>query len=311
MRGSRRLTFVALLIWACGMLVSAVVPWLVIEGGRSALADLDTIGANAKASAATPRILLIGSSPVVLGLSAEEIARATGLPTYNLGVWTALFFFPEYLDRAMEFVRPDDIVILSNPNWLNRQSPILGEGCIGKFSASCTLWRPRPLPDLVEFVKVLSGLWPTDFGVKRDPVGDLVTVRIRNGAETIPTLPYVGRISDGVVADLAQAAARLRKLGACPLLTLGPIFVEPKERDRWLGEQSAAEARVAELGLSASVITDGMVNTDRSLFLDGFEHPAPSERVIWTRRVVERLVSPTQSPCSRSLAKAEHSLNQS
>ena len=312
MHGFKRLTFAALLLWGCGMLVSAVIPWEIIAEGRSALATVSRIGEMAKTEGGAPRILLIGSSPVVLGLSAKEIADATGVPTFNLAVPGVLPFFPEYLDTAAAFVRPDDIVVISDPNWLARGNATLTKGCVGSFSLSCAVWGPRPLPHLIEFARVLFGTWPTkNTAIVRNAIGDAVAVRSFNAAETIPTLPFAGRFADQVAVELRKTVENFRARGACPLITLGPIFVDADEQEQWRREQNATEARVAKLGLALSVITDGAVNTDRSLFLDSYEHPTAAERAIWTERVISRLVSRSQSPCSRSLARAEHSADRS
>jgi len=304
MHGFKRLTIVALSLWASGALVSAAVPWDAVEAGRASIETIQPVGDLAKRTAKSPKILLVGSSPVVLGLSAKRIESATGLPTFNLGVFGALTFFPEYLEKVEALVQPGDIVVVSNPNWIHSLDAKLPTGCISSFRLACLRWRPRPMPHLIEVIRVLSGRLAVDPGVVRDGAGDAVVVRSANTAATIPPLPFDGSISDEASAEVRQTVEVLRAKGACPVIALGPILVDPREREKWLKEQSATEARIAKLGLANATISEGLVNTDRGLFLDTYEHPAASERAAWTDRVIQRLVSKYQSPCAGSMAKA-------
>src|SRR6202012_5061160 len=100
-------------------------PWGTLQFGRAALEQSLQLARGMTQDADTPRILLLGSSPAVLGLSAEKIAAATKLPTFNLAAPTSVEFFPDYMEMMMPFVRPDDVVVLSDPNWLGRGSKVL------------------------------------------------------------------------------------------------------------------------------------------------------------------------------------------
>ncbi|GGF03727.1 hypothetical protein GCM10011611_06480 [Aliidongia dinghuensis] len=304
MHGSKRWTLAAFALWGFGMLVGSVAPWDVLDGSRASLDETRRIAASMGGASETPRVLLIGSSPVELGLSAERISAATGLPAFNLAAGGALSFFPEYLNQVLLFVQPDDVVILSNPNWVSRNGVLLAEGCVSRFSLACASLRPHPLPHLIEFLRVVSGHWSSATDIMRNDVGDVVSYRSTNAAVTISTIPFPGGYANDAVAELRQAVAAIRAKGACPLLTLGPVYVDARDEARWLREQQIVEARIAKLGLASSVITDGAISTDRSLFLDGYEHPAASEGAIWTDRVIGRLTSPSQGPCAGSLAKA-------
>jgi hypothetical protein len=296
----------ALALWGAGMLVSAAAPWEFLDASRAELGQVRTIAKAMGGDAGPPRVLLLGSSPVEIGLSAQKIAAATGLPAFNLAAAGALSFFPDYLDDVLGFVRPDDIVVLSDPNWLNHNDKILSRGCVSRIDWSCVQWRPHPLPHLAKFIQVVLGGWSDPPAMNRDAVGDAVTVRSSNSAMTIPTVPFAGPFANDVAGQLRQAVEAIRARGGCPLLTLGPIYVDAREQEQWRREQERTEARVAKLGLALSVVTDGVINTDRSLFLDNYEHPAAAESEIWTDSIIRRLTSQSQSPCGRSLAKAEH-----
>ncbi|HLZ65661.1 MAG TPA: hypothetical protein VKQ29_05485 [Aliidongia sp.] len=306
MRGFKRLTALALALWCAGMLVSSVTPWEVIVSGRSALDEVQAITRTLGTDSKTPRVLLLGSSPVALGLSAEQIGKETGLPAFNLAAWSALSYFPEYLKHVMPVVHPDDIVIISNPNWFVRANATLGEGCVDHVTTNCLTWRPKPLPHLMEVVKVLSGAFPRDFMMPRDAQGDAMPVVYAHHSESIDVVPFSGRFADRAVPELRQIVEMIRARGACAVLAPGPIYVDQGERENWQRETDAAEARLAKLGLARAVVADDIINTDRSLFLDGYEHPSDRGRKLWSERIVDRLVSKSSSPCSSNLAKAEH-----
>src|SRR5262249_46755730 len=122
----------------------------------------------------------------------------------------------------------------------------------------------------------------------------------------IPAIEFPGPFAEQVATELGRAVGMIRAKGACAVVSLGPIYVEAAEQGAWTREQAALEARVAKLGLAASVVADGAISTDRFRSLDTYDHPTAAAGTIWADSVIRRLTSQSQSPCVSSLAKAGH-----
>src|SRR5512143_2597087 len=114
MRAHKRFAL-SLVLGATVFLVASIVvrqhiPDEYIGAQRAYLAEVETQLAEFDSLAPRQRIALVGSSPVILGLSAEEIETATGTPARNLAMDASRSVFDDYASMIVEHIRPGDVV---------------------------------------------------------------------------------------------------------------------------------------------------------------------------------------------------------
>jgi hypothetical protein len=83
------------------------------------------------------RIVLIGSSPVIMGLSAQQIETATGVPTRNLAMDAVRADFQDYAVMVVEHLRRGDVAIIGNPNLRKSPQMQLPLRCVKHFGFEC------------------------------------------------------------------------------------------------------------------------------------------------------------------------------
>src|SRR4051812_8439387 len=83
------------------------------------------------------RIALVGSSPVIMGLSAEQIEKATGVPTRNLALDASRGGFLDYVAMVSEHIRPGDVVVIADPNVMKSPQIQLPLRCVKDFRFDC------------------------------------------------------------------------------------------------------------------------------------------------------------------------------
>jgi hypothetical protein len=303
------LTIVVLGLWvvACGLSVF-LTPLQVTYFARRNLANLSRVLAAAATSPGDTRIMLVGSSPVRIGLSAARIEQATGIPTFNLGVPDSAEFFEDYIDTVMQHLRTGDVVVVSNPLWLDPNRASLKAGCVRRLVRDCLTWRVSAFPHLNLTIQyMLKPMLLDALGPARSPTvgfhGDGIApqpVQENKAIEPMPPPP-----AEMVATDLAQISRlieRFREREACPLFALGPVFVRDKERPSWTKNLDALRAAAYKGGLGPYLLSDEVAQVDRSQFGDSPEHPSINGGADWTRRIIDRLRDRTMGPCSAVMA---------
>src|SRR4051812_9084653 len=122
MRNPKRLVFVAVSLLAAGILalggsiaLREAIPDDYIGAERAYLLELQNQLAEFDSLKDGQRIVLIGSSPVIMGLSAERIEAATGFPTRNLAMDASRAVFHDYTALVAEHLRAGDVAIIVDP----------------------------------------------------------------------------------------------------------------------------------------------------------------------------------------------------
>src|SRR5438067_837960 len=121
------------------------------------------------------RIALIGSSPVIMGLSAEQIETATGVPARNLSMDASRSVFQDYAAMVGEHIKPGDVVIIANPNLRRLPQMQLPLTCVKHFGFECIRMQAGFQPHIVQDALVL--FTDRSFGDEvrpRTPRGDLI-----------------------------------------------------------------------------------------------------------------------------------------
>jgi hypothetical protein len=260
------------------------------------LADFDTLAAG-------QRIALVGSSPVILGLSAEQIEKATGVPTRNLALNASRGVFEDYAAMVLEHIRPGDVVIIANPNVRKPPQMRLPLTCVRHFGFECIRWQSGFQPRIVQDATIL--FTDRSFGEEkttRTPRGDYIFEE-KPVYEHFPP-KFAGPFPANSAADMAKLAADVRRRGACPIFALTPLWPEAKEIPLWQKEFDNLWAKIDEAGLRNIVVEDSALWTDRMLFHHD-EHMSEPGREIWTGMILAKLQkNGLPASCGRVNARA-------
>lgn len=300
MHGSKPITFLALGFFLAAWIVGALFPWDVLAVSVIGFDQLYSILAAADRSANANRIMLVGSSPVHLGLSAQRIEKETGIPTFNLGTDGAGTYFSDYLGHVIPHVRNGDIVVVSNPSWLFPSGSHLDPGCTSTLTLRCASFRPRLFPHLLDVLMVSFNWTAPSFKSEagRDHWGDAADVSLDAHA----AIPNRLKPSDPIVAvdlsDMANIIHELHRKEACALLSIGPVLVDEEDLATWNRELSSLQSAAAKRGLDRAILNDQVLSTNRTDFLDTFEHPSARLGAVWTQHIADRLIGRSNAPCS-------------
>jgi|SRR5579871_2289555 len=233
------------------------------------------------------RIALVGSSPVIMGLSAEQIEKATGIPTRNLALNSSRSVFGDYAAMILEHVRPGDVVIIANPNLRKPPQIELPLTCVRHFGFECIRLQSGFAPRVAEDATILF----TDLSF-----GDEEMKRTQRGDFVFPTPPqfeqfrpkFAGPFPANTAGDMAKLAADVRRHGACPIFLVTPIWPESKEIPLWQREYDKLWGKIDEAGLHNIVVEDSPLWEDGKLFHHD-EHMSERGREIWTGMIIAKL----------------------
>jgi hypothetical protein len=241
------------------------------------LAEFDTISGK--------RVALIGSSPVIMGLSAEQIETETGVPTRNLAMDAARAVFADYATMVFEHIRPGDVVVIAEPNLRRSPQMQLPLSCVRRFGSECMRDQSGYIPRIVNDALVL--FTDRSFGdehLARTPRGDFI---FADAQKTVPP-SFQGPFPKNGADNMAKLAKEVRQRGACPIFVLAPILPKSEEIPLWQKEYASLWQQIDAAGLHDLVVADSTLWDDPALFHHD-EHPSERGRVIWTGSVIAKM----------------------
>jgi len=299
MHASKRITFLAAGLWLAACLVGSIFPWDVVDRARLGMDEVHSVLSMADQTKAAERIFLVGSSPIVLGISAKEIERRTGVPTFNIGINDSAEFFDDYMGRILPHIRKGDIVVVSDPRWLDPLRLKLAPGCTERLAGNCLGWWFGTLPHLSLAGRFILGLHqsigPTR--IDRDAHGDNDALDPSRSHKPFDTMRPPAQIATADVKQMTQIVDELRRHDACPLLALGPVFVSEREEMSWNSQIGALQSAMSKSGYGRFLLADDVFKTDPADFLNSYEHPSAVGRRNWTNQVIARLTDHVLGPC--------------
>ena len=294
MHDYKRFTFVSLTL---------LVGSLVLLGGSIVLRQLipdDYIGAQRAYVSAQERqlaefdslrtgqrILLIGSSPVIMGLSAQQIETATGIPTRNLAMDASRSVFEDYAARVVDHMRPGDVAIIANPNLRRLPQLQLPLRCVNHFGFECIRKQSGFSPHIVQDALVL--FTDRSFGsepLAQTPRGDFIF----SEPSKFMTIPpkFDGPFPKNGADDIAKLAREVRRHGGCPIFVLTPLLPKSGEIALWQNEFTGLRREVDEAGLHNIMVEDSPLWSDPTLFHHD-EHMSERGREVWSRSIIAKL----------------------
>jgi hypothetical protein len=267
--------------------VRKLIPDEYIGAQRAYVAQFEGLLADFDSLSTGQRIALVGSSPVILGLSSEQIETATGVPTRNLAMNSSRAVFQDYAALVVEHIRPGDVVIIANPNLRKPPQMQLPLTCVKHFGFECIRMQDGFRPRIVEDATVLfTGRSFGDEGYQRTLHGDFI---FPNPPQFMVAPPkFAGPFPKNSADDMAKIAMDVRRHGGCPIFLLTPLFPEPGEIALWQDEYAKLWREIDEAGLHDIVVEDSPLWNERTDFHHD-EHPSEHGREIWSGMVLAKL----------------------
>ena len=279
----KRIALVALALWLATTFGVAYV--LAVEDTQRA--ELDALLTDLDGVKGERRIVLVGSSQVVLGLSADRIMAATGIPARNAAVYEGRHGFRDYFRIVVSRVRPKDIVVVSPPVGVGIDAGSRPFGCADPSSLDCLLYNWKPAPRLVDFSRRFIIVSP--FPNQRTAKGDVV-FGAKPGDTPTPGKKIRPTFSADTVRVVREQAEMIRARGACPVFAFPPQLVLDDARAEWQEEFDRARAALRTAGLEDVVVGSMLINTDPRNFYHDDHHMNPTGRNLWTQMLLDDLL---------------------
>ena len=278
---------VVVVLLAGSIVVRQAIPDEYIGAERAYLSWVDKELVDFDSLSSGQRIALVGSSPIIMGLSAEQIEKATGVATRNLALNSSRSVFRDYAEMVLEHIRPGDVVIIANPNIRKPAQMELPLSCVRNFGFECIRMQSGFQPRIVEDATILfTGRSFGDEEMIRTPRGDFV----------FPVPPvfapfrakFAGPFPENSAGDMAKLAADVRRRGGCPIFVLTPLWADSKDIPLWQKEYDKLWGKIDEAGLHNIVVQDSPLWNDGKLFHHD-EHMTEQGREIWTGMILAKL----------------------
>lgn len=278
----KRLIVTSAALWAISTVIGAYIVALAdtrVAELEQALHDLDSVKGER-------RVVLVGSSNVLLGLSASQLRELSGLPGHNVATYAARPSFREYFRRVMQRIRPNDVVIVSPPMGVVMEAGSEPFGCEDPMGVQCLAHHWTAVPRLLSSInpRGASLVWPEE----RAAAGDVIFRPGKGRTPDAKSMP-MPRFSEDSVAIVSEQVEMIRARGACPVIAFSPQLVVENERSRWDREFARAKDALKAAGVNDPLVGTMMVTTDPRHFLNDPEHPSMVGREEWTRMVFKDL----------------------
>jgi hypothetical protein len=226
------------------------------------------------------RVVLVGSSPAVFGLSARQLQDATGCRSVNLAGLSIGIQLSGYLAALAPRLRPGDIVVLSDWCWI----------------ADCGRhpW-PRKFVHHLKAVpalgRVVREVMQWDDG--RSELGDLQSFQGAPPEDLAGSEVSIRPLDEAL--SLAESQKQLIEAhGAIAIFAPPPFLARPAQVTSFERQIVPHAAALGELvGRTRWVGPEAL--SDRSLFVDD-HHASPAGRERWTSRIVSAVRTVRAAP---------------
>lgn len=298
MRVSRAFAIGALVIWTLAVLLTSAFPWPYLYSERGLLTILKTELADFDTLPGRTRVMLLGSSPVRLGLSAGTIEAQLGLPTRNLALLASRRIFTEYLALAMSHLRRGDVVVLDEPNLISPIDASYPMECADHVSVRCVHWNFGAVPHAVDAARTIFASRPSqEFVGKLAPNGDYVFAGDQPEAN-MPRTPFMGHFASDAITTLSALMGEFAERGVCPIFVFSPFLIHASEMPLWQREFADFWRRAEAAGVGKRTLVVSPLWVDPKLFLLE-EHLNTAGRELWTNSVIAEIRKRRLTDCSQ------------
>ncbi|MEI7681054.1 MAG: hypothetical protein WCK07_16750 [Betaproteobacteria bacterium] len=257
------------------------------------------------------RIFIYGSSPVVKGLVANEIKRMTSLPTMNFARRGGRIGFDEYLTLMLEHVHQGDVVILSDPRWVDVVPPSTF-GFFDLEKSKSVFWEGFMLfPQFGYVIDYVRGNWrlensQTGVGSKEQVVKKTEAERLVLNAWFVKGKPEGKRLVPGFsnlsVPVVVRQVREIEARGACPVLLLPMLLVDRNSISKWQNEFDMLLENLKKSGIHDQVVQTTFLETDSRLFAGDTHHLSDLGGQKWTMGLIHQLSK--TSRCGLAISQA-------
>ncbi len=290
MRAFKFFTLVGIVIWLGAIVANT---WFQAYQRKSYFLAAQQLLFEATSIPTGRRIFLVGSSPVFVGLSASTIQESTGLPTTNMGGFSGRTLFDGYFEFILNHIRPNDIVVLSDPRWIDTKFEEWPARCFERQSFSCVSRYLTPFPAIVGIVRELWSMRKSNADPFRTAQGDYVFSRKDSQTAENP------RVAKGKTVPVGFSRMSVEKIkeqvhgitirGACAIVVLPPFLVDQDSKLAWEHEYSKLFENLIGAGLHEHVLDSRILVAERRFFIRDNYHPSELGRANWTSHVLQQL----------------------
>lgn len=277
MRGFKFISILAVLLWFLSIVATL---WLKDDKVlykdslfQQQLVEMDVITDE-------KRILIYGSSGLLLGISAQSLQSITGRSSRNFSTTGFGGQFESAIALMGLHIKKGDILVIGDRQFRNPQPKSL------QWYESL-----RSIKHLIPLIPELSSYLRPVAISPRTSYGDLLHYPPAYFGLTKynPNPSY--DISN--IETMRMQIKLVRQTGGCPVLVLVPLLVKQSERSSFETATTQLLSLADSAGLSAHVLKVSSIETDDSLFVDQ-EHLSAKGRARWTaaigREMLERNV---------------------
>lgn len=272
MRVFKFISIIALLLWS---IASTAPLWMVIGTPLEhdaffmrQIFDLDNYSKER-------RLLVYGSSGMLLGFSASSFKKITGHEAVNLSTSGLGGQVEKAILLINERAKSDDIVMIGDRLYRHNNAP-LDKGI--EFLEKPTRWF-KLVPNLVIY------FFPFKF--LRTEVGDLAEYPVtRFGVGKYDIDPEYNSANIDI---MRRQAAEIMRAGRCPVFVLIPLLVRNSDLTKFNDATSKLFELADAAGLSGNLVHVPAIETDRSLFTDQW-HMSAIGRDKWTNAIAQEMI---------------------
>lgn len=218
------------------------------------------------------KILVYGSSGLLMGISSELIEKNIGINSFNL----SSSGLGGQIEMAIKSIAPKsypaDVILIGDRDYRN---PTSENTIFKKISNS---------------IKIIPNLRPSFFPVASNR-------SLRGDLEIYPESFFIAKshnplpiYNEKLIIKKMQTQIKLAKqLDLCPVLIFVPILVNPNEKAQFELATKNLISHAESEGLSQNILNLLSVETDKNLFSDQF-HLSKNGREKWTKAVTNELL---------------------
>lgn len=270
MREFKNISILAVIIFTTSIFISNLnIIKLKIENNsifKNKLIEIDKIDKSYN------KIIIYGSSPLLMGISAKIIQRNTKIESHNLSSAGLEGQFEIAIKSIVSKTTPGDIILIGDRNFrINKiKKPVIND----------FIYNIKLLPNLK------SKFFPHQY--KRTLEGDLDSYpkTFFNLTESIGAIDYDEEL---MFEKMMLYKNIITSFGACPIFVLTPILVKPNDKEKFELATKKLIAYAETMELSQNIIKSISIEDDKDTFMDT-SHMSQFGRDKWSEDLTSEIL---------------------
>ena len=233
------------------------------------------------------RIFLVGSSVVLMGLSATELEAATGCAAVNAALLNISGQINEYLERILVHARPGDFVVLSDRSWTDM--PLDKKKYAERPRWVSYLTSVSLAPHAMADLRIVS-----NSDLRRSTRGDNLEFTALPGT---PMLRFAAALDELPfrLVRISHQVQIIRASGARPILAATPILVAGSAKQVLEAQFALLNERVLAT-VGDDVWIGPIVETNLVYFAMEGQHSSEAGRRRWTKQIESVILARGKTP---------------